>query len=140
MSQIGYLSSVHNDGQTEELEGEVKTLQIQLKIKLITNEKGMGEKAPHYIIFAVGYAGDDIPIGGAWKKRKQRIGESDLNFLSLTIDDPSLPSALNVAAFENGTGTWAITWRRRPAGKTPANPMPNQEKTPLNQENQIPDF
>jgi uncharacterized protein (DUF736 family) len=54
-----------------------------------------------------------IPIGAAWRKRKSQIGDIDFEFLSMTIDDPSLTSGLNVAAFKNENGNWDITWRRR---------------------------
>lgn len=112
MSNIGTLRSVTNNYR-EELHGEINTLQMQLKIKLVPNAQKMGTEAPDYIIAAVGFSGIDIPVGAAWKKRKSQIGDVELEFLSLTIDDPSLPAGLNVAAFKNENGNWDITWRRR---------------------------
>lgn len=112
MSVIGSLRPVTN-GYKEELHGEISTLQMQLKIKLVPNSQKSVADAPDYIIAALGASGADIQIGAAWKKRKSQLGDVELEFLSLTIDDPSLPAGLNVAAFKNETGNWDITWRRR---------------------------
>ena len=112
MSNIGSLHSVVIDGQ-EELQGEISTLQMQLPIRLIPNRLGGSEKAPAYVICSFGNNDQDIKIGAAWKKTKTKPGGLDFEFLSLTIDDPSLPSALNVAAFKNSQGGWDISWRRR---------------------------
>ncbi len=112
MSKIGYLNPVTR-GVHEELHGEVKTLQMQLKIKLMPNNLRNSENAPDYNICTPGYSGEDVQIGAAWKKTKQQIGDVMLEFLSITIDDPSLPSALNVAAFKKEDSSYEITWRRR---------------------------
>lgn len=125
MSKIGNLKAVMN-GSKEELHGEVTTLQMQLKIKLIPNTGKMNENAPDYIIAAAGYSGADIPIGGAWKKTKSKIGDVEFEFLSITIDDPSLPNPLNVAAFKNNEGGWDITWRRRQTAETNSKTSENQ--------------
>ena len=129
MSKIGNLKSVMNGGK-EELHGEITTLQMQLKIKLIPNTAKTNDNAPDYIVAAAGYSGADIPIGGAWKKTKSQIGDIEFEFLSITIDDPSLPNSLNVAAFKNNDGGWDITWRRR-------QPTETISKNPENQQNAI---
>lgn len=110
--KIGYLNPVLR-GNYEELHGEVKTLQMQLKIKLIPNHLKNSDNAPDFNICTPAYSGDDVQIGAAWKKTKQQIGDVMLEFLSITIDDPSLPNALNVAAFKKDDGSYEITWRRR---------------------------
>jgi uncharacterized protein (DUF736 family) len=112
MSKIGYLQPV-NTGTTEELHGEIKTLQMQLKIKLVPDHFKSSDNSPDYIICALGSSGDDIQIGAAWKKTKLRTGGDNLDFLSITIDDMSLYTPLNVAAFSDDGGGWSITWRRR---------------------------
>lgn len=119
MSKIGFLKSVYQ-GNREELHGEIITLQIQLKIKLVPNNLRSSESAPDYIVCAVGYSGQDIQVGAAWKKEKTQIGDANFEFLSITIDDPSLPSALNVAAFKNDASEWDITFRRRQANQPAA--------------------
>lgn len=110
--KIGYLKPTLRNNQ-EELHGEVKTLQMQLKIKLIPNYLKNSDNAPDYNICTQSYTGEDIQIGMAWKKTKQQIGDVSFEFLSITIDDPSLPSALNVAGFKTNEGIYEITWRRR---------------------------
>ena len=117
MSKIGQLKAVMN-GSKEELHGEITTLQMQLKIKLVPNTAKTNDNAPDYIVAAAGYSGADIPIGGAWKKTKSQIGDIEFEFLSITIDDPSLSNSLNVAAFKNDDGTWSISWRRRGASNS----------------------
>lgn len=119
MSKIGNLKTVYQ-GNRQELHGDINTLQIQLKIKLIPNNIKSSENAPDYVVCASGYSGQDIEIGAAWKKEKTQIGDANFEFLSITIDDPSLPSALNVAAFKNDQGDWDITFRRRQANQPSA--------------------
>ena len=114
--KIGTLKPV-SVGTHEELHGEIKTLQMQLKVRFIPDRYKSSDNAPDYIICAQG----DVQIGAAWKKQKQQIGDIDLEFLSITIDDPSLPNALNVAAFKNKEGGWDITWRRRQDGQVSEN-------------------
>jgi uncharacterized protein (DUF736 family) len=61
-----------------------------------------------------------VRIGSVWKKTikaQRRAGEE---FLSLTVDEPSFPAPLNVAAFmTERPGIWDITWRRRQDRPTP---------------------
>jgi len=108
MSKIGYLKPT-TDGNPQELYGEIKTLQLQLQINLVPVERKTKDAAPDYTIFANG----DIEIGSAWRKVKQQVGDDPLEFLSITIDDPSMPNVLNVAAFKLESGMYEITWRRR---------------------------
>ncbi len=133
--KIGKLTPVMN-GEKEELHGDIATLQMQMKIKLVLNGTKASENAPDYIIAAAGSSGIDIPVGGAWIKRKRQIGDIDLEFLSITIDDPSLPNPLNVTAFKNNEGGYDITWRRKQSN--PAS-IHNQPK-PENNENTQSDF
>lgn len=118
MSKIGFLNEI-TTANGKELRGEIRTLQIHIRIFLIENRNKVNERAPDYI--AVSPAGDiDIPIGGAWIQKKSQIGDIDFEFLSITIDDPSFPNAFNVAAFKNNNGGWDISWRRRQASQNAA--------------------
>jgi uncharacterized protein (DUF736 family) len=59
-------------------------------------------------------SGKDVEVGSAWRKTIRSGAKVGEEFLTLTIDDPSFPSALNVAAFKNGRpGEWDVGWRRR---------------------------
>jgi len=121
MSKIGYLQP--SAGAFEELHGEVQTLHMQLKLKLHPNNSSMSENAPDYLVCTPTSNNADVQIGAAWKKQKQKLGDVTLEFLSLTIDDPSFPHPLNVAAFPNNEGGYDITWRRRQTGnQTVASP------------------
>ncbi len=112
MSKIGYLKPV-SDGTPQELYGEIKTLEFQHHINLVPVTSKTKDTAPDYKIFAQ----SDIEIGSAWRKTKQKSGEALLEFLTITIDDPSMPNALNVAAFKLENGTYEVTWRRRQLGQ-----------------------
>lgn len=119
MSNIGYLKPVRN-GSYEELHGEVRTLQMAVKIRFIPESGKTSDLAPDYKIFAVGVSGQDAEIGAAWKKTKKMLGDVEFEFLSITVDDPSFPASLNVAAFKNNQNGWDITWRRRQEKTQPA--------------------
>ena len=121
MSKIGYLKKVTNpdsfDG--DEFHGEISTLQINLNIKLLPNKDSMSANAPNFIIYALMSSGSEIPIGGAWQKQKMQVSGGTLEFLSISIDDPSLPNPLNVAAFKQDESNYDITWRRRQSTQQP---------------------
>tara|TARA_B100000780_G_scaffold262761_1_gene216159 strand:- start:859 stop:1227 length:369 start_codon:yes stop_codon:yes gene_type:complete len=114
MTTIGYLIPA-DTGQGEELHGEVRTLQLQQKIKLLPNPNKTNKDAPDFIISALCFNGGDIQIGAAWRKTKDKIGAPPVHFISLSMDDPSFPNPLNVAAFKADDGRYEITWRRRQA-------------------------
>lgn len=112
MRKIGFLTA-YNNGNYEELNGEIKTLAFQIRIKLVPDNMRTNMKAPDYIIFANQGGNDDIEIGAAWKKSKQKTDVDVSEFLSLSIDDMSLPETLNVHAYKNDRGGYDISWRRR---------------------------
>lgn len=106
--KIGYLKPV-TCGKPQELYGEIKTLELNVQINCVPIPTKTKDTAPDYTI----YAHDNIAIGAAWRKSKQQTGDTAFEFLSITIDDPCLSKALNVAAFQQENGTYEITWRRR---------------------------
>ena len=70
--------------------------------------------SPAYNIYGKSNSDGRVPIGAAWIKTLKRGPNSGEEFLTITIDDPSLPRALNLAAFKNAdTGLWDIMFRRR---------------------------
>jgi uncharacterized protein (DUF736 family) len=108
MARIGFLKPV-SIGSRVEWHGEMQTMQMRLRIKLIDNDRKPTERHPDYSVYAVGDHGD-VPIGSAWKKTK--TGDASREFLSLAIDDPSFKTRLNVAAFKNDEGGYDLTWSR----------------------------
>ncbi|WP_425383207.1 DUF736 domain-containing protein [Shewanella mangrovisoli] len=65
--------------------GQLHTLALNLKVKLVPNDKGNNESAPDFRVQAASY-----DIGAAWKK----ISEAGREYLSVTIDDLSFPGGL----------------------------------------------
>ena len=51
-------------------------------------------------------------IGAAWEKVIERGDHAGEKFLSITIDDPSLLSQMNLAAFLRDGGAYDVAWSR----------------------------
>jgi uncharacterized protein (DUF736 family) len=97
MANIGTFT-VQNRGFT----GTLRTLTLNVKVKLVPNEKG-SENAPDYRLQAVGGA----EIGAAWKKTSQ----ADRSYL-LVLDDPSFPTAIYARLLEGEEGEHTLIWSR----------------------------
>ncbi len=98
MANIGTFTADRN-GFT----GTLRTLTINVKVKLVPNNKGDSDKAPDYRFLA---AGNDI--GAAW----QKTSEAGRNYLSVTLDDPMLPATVYARLIENEDGTHDLLWSR----------------------------
>jgi uncharacterized protein (DUF736 family) len=98
MAHIGTFTT-QGDGFT----GTVRTLTLNVKVKLIPNTKE-GENAPDYRIFA----GANYEIGAAWKK----VSKADRPYLSATLDDPSFPSTIYARLVEGEDGAHNLLWSR----------------------------
>ena len=110
MADIGHLERVSNTV----FRGKIRTLTHKLKIELHHNDDKRGQESPDFLVVA-DEGGDLVDIGAAWLRTVQARGNNKgRSFLSITLDDPSFPAALNVAAFEpDGEGLpWQITWNR----------------------------
>lgn len=108
MPDIGQLTE--RDGV---FSGRIRTLTHRLSLELEPIAAGdkRGGESPDFTVYAR-EGGDMVPIGSAWKKESNR-GRDVIRFLSITLDDPSFPAALNVAAFPNDEGDgWRIVWNR----------------------------
>lgn len=77
MANIGTFIA-EKDGFT----GTLRTLTLNVKVKLVPNDKGDTENAPDFHLQAAGHE-----IGAAWKKTSQ----ADRPYLSVSLDDPSFP-------------------------------------------------
>lgn len=110
MADIGQLTM-----EKGALFGRVRTLSHRLMIELEPIEAGdkRGEGSPDFTCYARD-AGELIAIGSAWWKVTERPRAAPLRWLSLTLDDPSFPSALNVAAFpsDDDATLFRIVWNR----------------------------
>lgn len=85
--------------------GTVRTLTLNVKVKLVPNDKGDSENAPDYRIQTTG----GYDIGAAWSK----VSQAERPYLSVTLDDPSLPATIyaRLIADEEG-GKHSLIWSR----------------------------
>ncbi len=98
MANIGTFTA-DKDGYT----GTLRTLTLNVKVKLVPNDKGENDKAPDYRLQV---ASNDI--GAAW----QKTSEAGREYLSVTLDDPSFPATVYARLIENEDGTHDLLWSR----------------------------
>ena len=87
--------------------GHVRSALIDLAVVIVAAEKPQLENAPDFRI----HRGDAVgpEIGAAWKRTSEKAGD----YLSLVIDDPSLPQPLRANLFRTGdTAAWHLQWSR----------------------------
>ena len=98
MATIGTFTA-DKDGYT----GSLRTLTLNVKAKLVPNDKGDKENAPDFRIQASGY-----DVGAAWKK----TSEAGRAYVSCTLDDPSFPATVYARLIEEEDGTHTLIWSR----------------------------
>jgi uncharacterized protein (DUF736 family) len=98
MANIGTFTT-DKDGFT----GSLRTLTLNVKVKLVPNDKGSSENAPDFRLQAAGH-----DIGAAWKK----TSEAGREYLSVTLDDPSFPATVYARLIEGEDGTHDLIWSR----------------------------
>jgi len=98
MATIGTFTA-EKDGYT----GQLRTLTLNVKVKLVPNDKGDTESAPDFRLQAAGH-----DIGAAWKK----TSEAGRDYLSVSIDDPSFPATVYARLIGNEDGTHDLIWSR----------------------------
>ena len=101
MANIGTFTA-EKDGFT----GTLRTLTLNVKVKLVPNDKGDTENAPDFHLQAAGHE-----IGAAWKK----TSEAGREYLSVSIDDPSFPATIYARLIE-GENESAPDFRLQAAG------------------------
>jgi len=98
MANIGTFTA-EKDGFT----GTLRTLTLNVKVKLVPNDKGDNENAPDYRLQAASH-----DIGAAWKK----TSEAGRPYVSVTLDDPSFPATVYARLIEGENGTHDLIWSR----------------------------
>ena len=100
MANIGSFKKVGSDFQ-----GEIVTLSVQAKgVRIVAETNRSNENAPSHRVY-VGRA----EIGAAWSKRSNE----GRDYLSIKIDDPSLPAPIYANLFEDEGGeTFSLIWSR----------------------------
>lgn len=87
--------------------GSIRTLLIDVKVRVVPNDNQANEAAPAFRVFA-----GDSEIGAAW--RKKTSGDQPRAYLSVSLDDPMLPEAISAAMFETaGANEFKLVWSRR---------------------------
>ena len=104
MAQIGTFTL----GEDGVFTGTIRTLAFNVKARLIPAEASQNEKAPNLRVLV-----GNVEIGAAWKKT---VRDSDREYLSVKLDDPSFPAPIfaSLVAVEGGDG-YALIWSRRSA-------------------------
>lgn len=102
------------DADTDTYAGDVTTLTFQRSNVQLTPHEKSGDKEPDYRLVGETDFGS-VEFGAAWK----RTGDGGQEFLSVSIDDPTLPGSLNAVMFrdedsENATLVWK---RKKPEQK-----------------------
>jgi uncharacterized protein (DUF736 family) len=85
--------------------GTIQTLLFSTPAALEPVEKKSSKKGPDFKLILPG----NREIGAAWEKASK---DGDKEFLSVTIDDPSLAAPINCALFEDEDGEYALIWSR----------------------------
>lgn len=87
--------------------GSIRTLLIDVKVRFVPNDNQANEAAPAFRVFA-----GESEIGAAWRKRSG--GDQPRDYLSVSLDDPTLPGAISAALFEaSKSGESQMVWSRR---------------------------
>ncbi len=99
MAQIG--SFVRDDNGI--FAGTIRTLTLNTKATIRPCERD-NDRAPDHRIHA-----GAIEIGAAWTKAAR---ESGTEYLSLKIDDPSLPAPIYAQLVQGDGAEWKLIWSR----------------------------
>jgi uncharacterized protein (DUF736 family) len=85
--------------------GSVRTLTLNVKVKFVATEKD-NDKAPDFRIFS-----GATECGAVWKKT---VRDSDREYLSVKLDDPSLPAPIYASLVKGeGGDNFTLIWSRR---------------------------
>ena len=99
MATIGTFTSTEN-GFT----GSIRTLALNVKARIARIENP-SDKGPQFRIFA-----GSVELGAAWQKRSS---ESDRDYLSVKLDDPSFPAPIYATLSEvEGEDVYQLIWSR----------------------------
>jgi uncharacterized protein (DUF736 family) len=102
MANIGTFTKAE-DGT---LSGTIKTLQLNTKAKFSPLD-ATSNGGPDFRIFA-----GNVEIGAAWN----RISQQDRSYISVKLDDPSLPAPIYASLYEDDQpGQFNMIWTRAQA-------------------------
>jgi len=102
MAVIGLFVPTKEGGWT----GTIRTVTIDVKARFVPNDNRESDQAPAFRIFA-----GRAELGAAWRQKSNN--ENSRDYLSVKLDDPSLPEAISAAMFETNDGKEAqLIWNR----------------------------
>ncbi|TCA30162.1 DUF736 domain-containing protein [Rhizobium leguminosarum bv. viciae] len=100
MATIGIFTASEN-GFTD----SIRTLALNVKAR-IARVENPSDKGPHFRIYA-----GNVELGAAWQKRSN---ESDRDYLSVKLDDPSFPAPIYATLSEvEGEDGYQLIWSRQ---------------------------
>lgn len=103
--------------------GTIRTLSLNARVRIVANDQKHTAGAPDFRVLA-GLS----EIGAAWRK----TAEDQSSYLSVRLDDPSLPTPIRAALIEKTEdGVLRLLWRRekREAASPQRNDSPSEEKS-----------
>lgn len=100
MATIGTFTS-NGNGFT----GTIRTLTLNVRAKLVRID-APSDRGPHLRVFAAG----NVELGAAWQRRSE---ETERDYLSLKLDDPSFPAPIYANLVEvEGEEAMQLIWSR----------------------------
>jgi len=107
MAVIGTFTPAKDGGWV----GTIRTLTIDVKVRLVPNDDRTSKKAPAFRVFV-----GNSRIGEAWEAKTSGLSPKD--YLRVRLDDPMLLESINAAVFVSESGDTAqMLWSRpRPNG------------------------
>ena len=90
MTQIGHFTRTAGG-----FHGRIETLSLNAELSLVPANAD-GENAPDYRVH-LGPDGEGLEVGAGWK----RVGERAGAYVSVLIEDPALPQAINANLFQS---------------------------------------
>ncbi len=95
--------------------GTIRTLMFDRHVVLVPTNQSDAQ-GPHYTVHIKDADGPEV--GVAWKRSGERAGE----FVSLALDDPTLPAPIRANLFQRDTEKkeWVLIWKR--TGDRPGRP------------------
>ncbi|PZU79781.1 MAG: DUF736 domain-containing protein [Sphingomonas sp.] len=83
-------------------------LSLNITVAVVAAEPSDTENAPDYRVHAEGEDGPEI--GAGWKRSSDKAGA----FVSIQLDDPTLPQPIRANLFQNGDDktSWSLHWSR----------------------------
>lgn len=100
MANIGTFTKTENG-----YSGVIKTLAVNTKANLVSVQ-AESENSPHFRIYA-----GNAEIGAGWLKKSKQ----DQPYISVKLDDPSLPAPIHASLHEGEEGQYNLIWTRRRA-------------------------